>query len=113
MSVHERYRKKLDNLRPDVRRTHLPKPLGEVLTEMGVVTAEQVTRALEIQQQENRGRLLGEILVEHGAVNPRTIVGLVRTQLGHAPEAKQSHASQGCADVGSAASATLGTRSGG
>lgn len=44
----------------------IPKRLGEILIEGGIVTKEQLERALEIQRKEKR--LLGEILVDLGYI---------------------------------------------
>jgi hypothetical protein len=41
-------------------------PLGQVLLSRGVVTQEQIDRALEKQQSLGHSRLLGELLVELG-----------------------------------------------
>ena len=43
------------------------KPLGEVLVETGVITREDLTRALAAQAESNGSKLLGEVLVESGA----------------------------------------------
>ncbi len=41
-----------------------PRRLGDVLLDRGYVTEEGLARALDVQKQDRRGRLLGEILVE-------------------------------------------------
>mgnify|MGYP000998892226 FL=1 len=41
-----------------------PRRLGDVLIDRGYLTEETLQRALEVQRQDRRGRLLGEILVE-------------------------------------------------
>ncbi len=82
MSVRERYERALDQLRPEVQRTHQPRPLGEVLAEMGLVTPKQVSEALEAQQAGRRSRLLGEILVEQGVLAPKDIHRALQRQLG-------------------------------
>ncbi len=81
MSVRERYERALSRLRPEVQRTHLPRPLGEVLAEMGLVAPEQVAQALEAQQRRGKTLLLGEILVEQGAVTPQNLHRALRCQL--------------------------------
>ena len=41
-----------------------PRRLGDFLIDRGYLTEETLQRALEVQRQDRRGRLLGEILVE-------------------------------------------------
>lgn len=53
------------------------KRLGEILVDMGAVTAEDIEEALEEQRTSPRPRKLGEILVEKGRVED----GLVRRAL--------------------------------
>ena len=52
----------------------LPMPLGQVLLERGLVTQEALDQALASQKSDNRGRLIGELLVEQGAVELRLVV---------------------------------------
>ena len=49
---------------PGTEPTAFPMPLGQVLLERGLVTEEAIERALESQGADNRGRLIGEILVD-------------------------------------------------
>src|SRR5436189_6448023 len=46
--------------------TATKKPLGQLLQDRGVLTAEQLERALEEQKRSNHQKLLGEVLVELG-----------------------------------------------
>ena len=48
--------------------TAYPMPLGQVLLERGLVSQEALDDALASQKADNRGRLIGEILVERGDV---------------------------------------------
>lgn len=59
---------------------HIGKKLGEILLQEGVVTSEQLQRALDLQQQE--GGLLGEILVKLGYVSEQDIVRALTSQYG-------------------------------
>ncbi|MGD2279134.1 MAG: hypothetical protein PVH45_03445 [Candidatus Omnitrophota bacterium] len=54
--------------------------LGEILIRGGVISEEQLQRALDFQR--NEGGLLGEILIKLGYVNEREIVQALTTQYG-------------------------------
>src|SRR5688572_23182238 len=54
--------------------------IGDALVEQGVVSAEQLTRALA--QQKMSGALLGELLVEQGIVSPAAIISILAGSLG-------------------------------
>src|ERR1041384_4346613 len=54
--------------------TALRKPLGQLLLDNAVVTAEQLERALEEQKRSNHQKLLGEVLVELGICSEDQIV---------------------------------------
>ncbi len=56
------------------------KKLGELLVERKVITAEQLEKALLVQQ--GKGGLLGEILVDLGFCNEEAIVQVVTVQYG-------------------------------
>ena len=55
-------------------------PIGETLVEEGVLSKEQLTRALA--EQKATGRLLGEMLVEQGVISPPVLVRTLAAQLG-------------------------------
>lgn len=74
MSVHQRYQRGLARLREEARRVRLPRPIGRRLVEMGIVTEEDVNRALEQQRAGSQRMLLGEILVQRGVVDPQVIL---------------------------------------
>jgi len=59
-------------------RTHLR--LGEILTKKGLITEEQLSKALQIQEE--KGGLLGEVLVKLGMVNEEDMVIALGEQLG-------------------------------
>lgn len=54
--------------------------LGEILVQGGVISEQQLQRALDFQRHE--GGLLGEILVKLGYVNEREIVQAITAQYG-------------------------------
>jgi general secretion pathway protein E len=54
----------------------MSKKIGAILTELGYVTEEQVTRALEVQRSEGGKRRLGEILMEHALPERELVHGL-------------------------------------
>ncbi|MFH1707753.1 MAG: ATPase, T2SS/T4P/T4SS family [Planctomycetota bacterium] len=57
----------------------LPKMLGEILIENGVVTQVQIAKALEVQMQQG-GKRIGEILVEQGVVDEEEIIRALAEQ---------------------------------
>ncbi len=60
----------------DIKQSQLKaKPLGVYLVEAGIVTSDQINKALEEQQES--GRRLGEILVTRGWVGQQTIEYLI------------------------------------
>ena len=54
--------------------------LGSVLINRGLVSEEQLYRALEIQREEKSRRLLGSILVDLGAISRDGLEGVIRSQ---------------------------------
>ncbi|MCH2144299.1 MAG: Flp pilus assembly complex ATPase component TadA [Phycisphaerales bacterium] len=67
---------------PGTDPTAFPMPLGQVLLERGLVTEEALEKALESQSADNRGRLIGEILVEQGAVEEASVMEVVAEAYG-------------------------------
>ena len=60
----------------------LPMPLGQVLLERGLVTQEALDQALASQKSDNRGRLIGELLVEQGSVDEASVMEVVAEAYG-------------------------------
>jgi type IV pilus assembly protein PilB len=58
---------------------HIGRPLGELLTERGLVSEDQLRDALSTQTES--GKRLGNILVELGLLNERTLVDVLAEQL--------------------------------
>jgi general secretion pathway protein E len=56
-------------------------PLGQILIERGLITAEDLDRALELQR-ERRGEKLGRILVDMGYIAQRDLLAALSEQLG-------------------------------
>jgi len=56
------------------------KRIGELLVERGVITQEQLEKALELQKE--KGGLLGEILVEHGMATEDQVITCIANQYG-------------------------------
>src|SRR5262245_24228545 len=54
--------------------------IGEVLVEEGILSEEQLKRALA--EQKVTGRLLGEMLVEQGVIEPQVLVQALARRLG-------------------------------
>jgi type IV pilus assembly protein PilB len=54
--------------------------LGQVLVEEGILTPEQLSRALA--EQRSRGQMLGEMLVEQGVVSPAILIRVLARQFG-------------------------------
>ena len=80
MSVHDRYAKRLGVLRERLRGQEKSRHLGEILRQMGAVSAAQVVEALEIQGQQARKKLLGEVLIDLGWIDEETIWRAVEQQ---------------------------------
>jgi len=54
---------------------------GEILIQKGLITKEQLDKALEIQKNARRGQKLGEILVEEGFVSEEDLLKIIAQQL--------------------------------
>jgi hypothetical protein len=71
MSVHERYRNALAEMRFKIRETRNGKKgkrLGELLVEQGMLDQEKLQQALAEQQQRGKRELLGEVLLSLGLI---------------------------------------------
>jgi len=85
MSVHDRYRNALAEMRFKIRETRNGangKRLGELLVEQGVLDQEKLQRALGEQQQRGKGELLGEILTTLGLIKEEKLLSVLRMQAG-------------------------------
>ena len=60
----------------------VPLPLGQELIERGLITAEILDQALELQNSEGKGRLIGEILVDQGLVEEASVMEVVAAAYG-------------------------------
>jgi type IV pilus assembly protein PilB len=58
----------------------LSKPIGEILIEKGVITREQLLKALELQKKESK--LIGEILINLGIVKEEEVAQALTMQYG-------------------------------
>jgi hypothetical protein len=84
MSVHERYRNALAEMRFKIRETRngkTGKRLGELLVEQGVLDQEKLQQALTEQQQRGKGELLGEVLLTLGLIKEETLLSALRMQV--------------------------------
>jgi hypothetical protein len=68
----------MSQLRQELRTRKTSCYLGDVLNRMGAIDEQQLARALDIQMESGRNKLLGEILVDLGWIN--------ETMLRHAVE---------------------------
>ena len=59
------------------------KRLGELLVEAGVLTDEQIGKALEVQRSEMQGQKLGSVLINLGYITDRQMVQALTEQLGY------------------------------
>lgn len=59
------------------------KRLGELLLEAGVISPEEIEKALEHQRQEKSGEKLGNVLIDMGYLTDRQIVRALCSQLGY------------------------------
>jgi len=83
MSVHERYRNALAEMRFKIRETRngrAGKRLGDLLVEQGVLDQEGLQQALTEQQQRGKGELLGEVLVALGLIKEEALLSALRMQ---------------------------------
>jgi two-component system chemotaxis sensor kinase CheA len=55
-------------------------PLGEILTQKGIVSPGDIEEALKLQREEKKGQKIGEILVRESKAKPREIVEALREQ---------------------------------
>ena len=58
------------------------KRLGDLLVEAGVITEEQLQKALDLQKGERKGTRLGNLLVDLGYTSDKKIVKALEQQLG-------------------------------
>ncbi len=58
----------------------ISKPIGEILIEKGVITREQLLKALELQKEEHK--LIGEILINSGIVKEEEVAQALTMQYG-------------------------------
>jgi len=83
MSVHERYRNALADMRFKIRETRNGangKRLGELLVEQGVLDQVNLQQALTEQQQRGKGELLGEVLEALGLIKEEKLLSVLRMQ---------------------------------
>jgi len=83
MSVHERYRNALAEMRRQIRETwngKTGKRLGDLLVEQGVLDQEKLQQALAEQRQRGKGELLGEVLTTLGLIKEETLLSALRMQ---------------------------------
>jgi type IV pilus assembly protein PilB len=56
------------------------RPFGQILKQLGVITDEEVDKALKIQSNGGRGTLFGKILINLGYINEQDIVRALNAQ---------------------------------
>ena len=84
MSVHERYRNALTDMRFKIRETRngrAGKRLGDLLVEQGVLDQEKLQQALAEQRQRGKGELLGEVLMALGIIKEEALLSALRMQV--------------------------------
>lgn len=67
MSVRDRYKNRLSELRQRLQEERHVTPVGKILVETGELRQEELEKGLT-EQQQNSGKLLGEILLEKGYI---------------------------------------------
>jgi len=83
MSVHERYRKALAEMRFEIREARngrAGKRLGDLLVEQGVLDQEKLQQALAEQRQRGKGELLGEVLTTLGLIKEEALLSALNIQ---------------------------------
>jgi len=61
-------------------------PLGEILSQKGIVSAEDIESALRIQKEEKKDRKIGEILIRENKVKPREVIEALQDQKKSSPQ---------------------------
>jgi len=83
MSVHERYRNALAQMRSRIRESRRAdrsgKKLGELLVESGVLDQVKLQQALA-EQEMGKGELLGEVLLSLGLIKEKALLSALRMQ---------------------------------
>jgi hypothetical protein len=54
------------------------RPIGDILVERGLITPKQLATA--VKEQQRTGKLLGEILIDHGAIDRLALAGALGAQ---------------------------------
>jgi hypothetical protein len=83
MSVHDRYRNALAEMRLKIREARngkTGKRLGELLVEQGVFDQEKLQQALAEQRQRGKGELLGEVLLSLNLIEEKVLVATLNMQ---------------------------------
>ena len=83
MSVHERYRNTLAEMRFRIREgrdSKTGKRLGDLLVAQGALDQEKLQQALTEQQQRGKGELLGEVLVALGLIKEEALLSALQVQ---------------------------------
>jgi hypothetical protein len=84
MSVHERYRNALAEMRFKIREARngrAGKRLGDLLVEQGVLDQERLQQALDEQVARGKGELLGEVLLTLGLIKEETLHSALQMQV--------------------------------
>lgn len=63
-----------------LHRRHQEKRIGDILVERKIITTDQLSKALAMQQDEKKDTLLGEILTEMGAASEEQIMSAIMGQ---------------------------------
>lgn len=83
MSVHDRYRNALAEMRfkiREMRKDTKGKKLGELLVETGALDQERLQQALAEQRQRGKGELLGEVLMTLGLIKEEALLSALQVQ---------------------------------
>ncbi|SLM28126.1 Type II secretion system protein E [Desulfamplus magnetovallimortis] len=65
-----------------IRKHHVSLKIGSLLVELGILTAEELEKAFQIQAEETPKRKIGEVLVAHRFVDERKMIEVLSLQLG-------------------------------
>jgi two-component system, chemotaxis family, sensor kinase CheA len=61
-------------------------PLGEILSQKGIISAEDIEGALRIQREGKKDRKIGEILIRENKVKPREVIEALQDQKKFSPQ---------------------------
>ncbi|MBS3788651.1 hypothetical protein KGY79_10710 [Candidatus Bipolaricaulota bacterium] len=81
MSVREEYRRRMDQLKGELREKAHKKKLGQLLLEKKLVSDEDLREALTEQTQSREDKLIGEVLLDKGLITRDQLEEAIKEQV--------------------------------